>query len=406
MRYKGTDKTPPDIAIELGVRYLIEGSVVKMGDKVNIRIRLIDASKDEYLWTEEYEREFSDILALQGEIAQSIAGQVQIELTPQEETLLAVTRKVDPETHELYMKGMYHLKKYTPDGFAKGLEYLHQAVKKDPDEPLAHAGLALGYNLIAHSPAPMPDAINNARRAVLRAMELDPNLADVHLSLAMIKIYSDWDPEGAENSYKRALELNPSLAEAHNQYSWYLLLAGKNEEAVAALKKAQELDPVMPEYTAWLALLYAWLYRYDEVIEEANKSLELAPDFPLALWALGYGYAGKEMFEEAIAAHKKLAAISIDFKSALGETYALAGRSDAARRIAVELGSRQVAWDTWGIASIYGILGDKDEAFRWLEAAYAQRHPYIQWIYRTPALISLWDDPRFDDLAQRLNVTE
>jgi TolB-like protein len=406
MKYKGTDKTPPEIAAELGVQYVIEGSIVKMGEQVKISARLINAPNDEYLWAEEYERGFSDILGLQGEIAQTIAGQIQVKLTPQEETRLAVSRSVNPETHELYLKGMYHLKKYTPDGTKKGLAYLQQAVEKDTTDALAYAALALGYDLLAHSPSPPPDAISNARVAFLKAFELDESLAEVHLALAMIKIYGDWDKDGAEKSFERALELNPSLAEGFNQYAWCLLLKGKNDEAVAALKRAQEVDPLAPEYPAWLSLLYFWLERNDETIEEAKKSLELVPDFPIALYALGCGYAAKGMFEEAIAAHQKAAAISPAWGWGLGQTYALAGRKDEARQFAVELGSRQVVWDSWGIAEIYAALDDKDEAFYWLEAAYEQRHPYIQWIRNNPSLKPLRDDLRFDELARRLNLAE
>jgi TolB-like protein/Tfp pilus assembly protein PilF len=392
MQIKGMNKPPPDIAIELGVHYVIEGSVVKMGNHVRIVVRLINAL------------EFSDILALQGEIAQSIAGQVQVKLTPQEETRLAVSRKVNPETHELYLKGMYHLRKYTPDGFKRGLSYLHQAVEKDPDEPLAHAGLAIGYDLVAHSPSPPPDAISKARTAMLKALEFDESLAEVHLAQAMIEIYGEWDKENAGKSYNRALELNPSLAEAYNQYSWYLLLIGKADEAVTALKRAQEVDPLAPAYPAWLSVLYFWLERNDEAIEEAMKSLELVPDFPVALYSLGGSYAAKGMFKEAIAAHQKVAAISPDWGWGLGQTYALAGRRDEARQFAVELGSRQNVWDTWGLAEIYTALDDKDEAFRWLETAFEQRHPYIQWIWNNPGLKRLRDDSRFDNLAQRLNL--
>ena len=405
-KIKRMNKPPPEIAIELGVHYLIEGSVVKMGNQVKIRVRLINASKNEYLWTETYEREFSDILALQGEIAQSIAGQIQVKLTPQEETRLAVSRKVDPETHELYLKGMYHLKKYTPDGFKRGLSYLHQAVEKDPEEPLAYAGLALGYDLFAHSPSPPPDAISKARTAMLKALEFGEPLAETHLAQAMIQIYGEWDKEGAGKSYKRALELNPSLAEGHNQYSWYLLLIGKNDEAVTALKRAQEVDPLTASYPSQLGMLYFWLERNDEAIEEALKSIELVPGFRIALYTLGSSYASKGMYDEAIAAHQKLAAIGPAWEWCLGLTYALAGRKNEARQIAVELGSRQAVWETWGIAEIYAALDDKDEALKWLEAAFEQRHPYIQWIWSSPSFKPLRDDQRFIDLAQRLNLVE
>jgi serine/threonine protein kinase/Tfp pilus assembly protein PilF len=404
MKYKGTNKTPPEIAAELNVQYIIEGSIVKMGDQVKISARLINALNDEYLWAEEYARGLSDILGLQGEIAQAIANKIQIGLTPQEKTLLAVTRSVNPETYELYLKGMYHIRKYTPDGIANGLKYLQQAVEKDPEEPLAHAGLALAYSLIAHTPSPPPGALLKSKEEGLKALELDKSLGETYLAVAMAQIYGDWDKEGAEKSYKRALELNPSLAEAYNQYAWYLLLIGKEDEAVKSLKQAQEVDPLTAAYPAWLGMLYFWLDRNDESKEEALKSLELVPNFPIALYALGSVYAAKGMFEEAIATLQKLGAISLDWKWGLGLTYALAGRREDALAVVAELESQPKVWYTWGLAEVYTALGDKDKAFYWLNEAYKQHHPYIQWIWRNPSLKPLRNDPRFTDLAQRLNV--
>jgi len=406
MAYKGTEKTPPEIASELNIQYLIEGSIVKMGDQIKISARLIDAPNNEYLWAEQYESEFTAILALQGEIAQSIAGQVQIELTPQEESLLAVSRKVDPETHELYLKGMYHLNKYTPDGFAKGLGYLHQAVEKDPKEALAHAGLALGYDMLAHTPSPPPDALPNAKLFTAKAMELDENLAEVHLADGMNKIFSDWDWREAKLSYERAIKLNPSLAMAHAQYGFLLIIDRFADEGIAELYLAQKYDPLSPIFPAWQSWIYFWLDRNDEAIKEAHKSLELLSDFPIALYTLGCAYAANGMYDEAIVTHQKVAAIGMDWKWSLGQTYALAGRKEEALSVAVELESQPNAWYTWGLAEIYTALHDKDKAFYWLEEAFKQRHAYMQWLKINPSFKYLRDDPRFEDLAKRLNLAK
>jgi serine/threonine protein kinase/Flp pilus assembly protein TadD len=404
MKYKGTTKSPPEIAAELDVHYVIEGSVVKMGEEVKISARLIDAPKDEYLWAEEYQRGFSNILGLQGEIAQTIASQIQVKLTPQEEQRLTVTRSVNPETHELYLKGMYHLNQYTPEGTQKGMAYLREAVEKDPEESLAYAGLALGYEILAHTPSPPPEAQSQARIYTQKALELDENLAEAHLASAMIKMYADWDREGAEQEYQRALELNPSLDLAHAHYAWFLLQRGNEKAALSELSRAQELDPLFAGYPAWQGWMNYWAGKYDKAIEEAMKSLELVPDFPYGLYVLGGAYAAKGMFEEAIAAHQKLAAISLDWKWCLGQTYALAGRRDDALAVVAELESQPKVWYTWGLAEIYAALGKKDEAFHWLEKAYEQHHAYIQWILRNPGFKPLRGDPRFKDLAQRLNL--
>lgn len=406
MKYKGTDKVPPEIAAELGVEYVIEGSVVKMGDQIKVSIRLINAPNDEYLWAEEYERRFSDVLMLQGEIAQSIASQIQVTLTPQEEQLLAVSRSVNAETHELYLKGMYHLNKFTPEGIEKGMNYLHEAVEKDPEEPLAHAGLALGYDILAHTPSPPPDAIPQGRAAALKALELDDTLAEVHLALAMIKIYADWDRDGAKQSYQRALELNPSLALAHAHYAWALLIEGQVDEALEELYKAQALDPLEPIYPSWQAGVFNWSGDHDQAIEEALKALELVPDFPVGLANLGDAYEAAGMYEEAIPIRQKAGELNPAYKWGLGHTLALAGQRDEALQVAAELESQPDVWNTWGLAEIYTALGDKDEAFRWLEAAYEQHHPYIQWLRRNINFEPLHDDPRYEDLAQRLELPE
>jgi len=404
MIYKGTEKTPPQIAAELGVQYMIEGSIVKMDDQVKISARLIDAPNDEYLWAEEYERGFNNILGLQGEIAQSIASQIQVKLTPQEETRLTVSRSVDPETHELYLKGMYHMNKYTPDGFSKGFRYLHQAVEKDPNEPLTHAGLALGYDIIAHTPSPPPNPLSNARIYVAKALELDDNLAEAHLALAMIQVFADWDKPAAGLSFRRALELKPSLSLAHAQYAYYLLLNGRPDEGLIEMERAKELDPLSPINPAWKGWMYYWIGQNEEAIKEANESLELVPNFPIGLYILGCGYAAMGMYEEAIAAHQKAGMVSPDYGWALGQTYALAGRKNDALAIAAELDSQPKTWHTWGLAEIYTALGDKDKAFYWLEECFKQRHGYIQWLRCNSSFNPLHNDPRFEDLAERLNL--
>jgi tetratricopeptide (TPR) repeat protein len=301
---------------------------------------------------------------------------------------------------------MYHLNKFTPEGIEKGLAYLHEAVEKDPADALAYAGLALGYEIIAHTPSPPPDAPKKSRAALLKALELDETLAEAHLTLAMLKVYTDWDMTGAEQSYRRALELNSSLALAHAHYAWYLEIDDRIDEALAEMYKAQELDPLTPVYPAWQGWLYNDGGHYDKAIEQAKKALELVPDFPVGLYVLGCAYAGKGMYEEAITVHQKAGELSPDFKWGLGQTYALAGRKNEAYEVAAELESQSKVWDTFGLAEIYAALGDMDKAFHWLEVAYQQRHPYIQWLTGNSNFKPLHDDPRFNDLAQRLNLAE
>jgi len=407
MQYKGVKKPLPEIARELNVDAVVEGSVVRVAGQVRISAQLIHAPTDTHLWVESYERDLRDVLALQSEVARAIARQIEITLTPDQEARLAATRPVNPETYVAYLKGMFHLNKMTQEGTKKGLEYLHQAIEKDPADPLAYGGLALGYVASAHGPGATPDALARAEAAALKALELDETLTEAHAALAQIKLYRDWDWAGAEQAFQRALELNPNLTLTRAHYSWYLLLFGRTDEALAEMRRVQEVDPLTPLWPAWQGSLYLWAGQYDEAIDEARKSLELNPDFPVALYVLGSAYAAKGMYEEAIKTHQRAALLSRDRKSALGRTYAMAGRLEEARQVLAELEADPTPWDTWFIAQIYAVLGKKDEAFRWLEAAYGPpHHPYMPWTRYPPAFKPLHDDPRFKDLLRRLNLPE
>jgi len=406
MHYRDTPLTPPEIAAELGVDYLIEGSVAKLGDAVKISARLIHGARDEYLWAESYDRPFRDVLGLQAEIARAIAQKIRVELTPQEERLLAVDRTVAPETHELYLKGMYHINRYTPDSIQLGLKYLHRAVANDPNEPLAHAGLANGYGLLAHTPAPPPGVYQKSREAALAALALDENQAEAHQALAMIKMFSDWDREGAIASITHALELNPSLSMSHGMYGWFLELHGQVDEAFSEFQVAEKLAPLEPLFSSWLSEAYYIGDHPDEAADEAEKALELNPDLPIALHALGWALAGQGRIVEAIDVHKRVYEISPDYRWCLGETYALAGKRDAALEIAAEHEAKPKVWDSYGLAHIYHALGDVNKVFHWLEDGYRQRHPYILWFRRPGNFGSLSGDPRFRYLASRLGLPD
>ena len=406
MQYKDVKKPLPEIARELNVDAVVEGSVVRVAGQVRISAQLIHASTDTHLWVESYQRDLRDVLTLLSEVARTIARQIEITVTPDQEARLAARRPVNPETYEAYLKGMFHLNKFTPEGTKKGMDYLRQAIEKDPADPLAYAGLAGGYSIIGHGPAPSPEALPRAKAAALKALELDETLAEAHAVLAEVKLYYDWDWAGAEHAFQRALELNPNLAPARAHYSWYLRLFGRTDEALAEMKRAQELDPLAPIYSAWLGQQYWYAEQYDEAIDEARKSLELDSDFPVGLYVLGSAYAAKGMYEEAIVAHQKAGAVDPDLGWLLGHTYAMAGRRDEALNVLAELGEEYQQRNAWGVAEIYAALGEKDEAFRWLEAAYEYRHNWIPWMGGNPNYGPLHDDPRFGDLLRRMNLPE
>ena len=336
MRYKGTDKPLVEIARELNVDAVVEGSAQRVGQEAGITVRLIHAATEQQLWSQGYQRDLSDLLRLQSQVAQAIAGQVEIAVTPEEEARLAATREVTRESYEAYLRGTYYLNKYTPEGIKQGLAHLQQAIEIDPANPLAYAGLAAAYSDIAHLPAPIKEAFPRARAAALRALSLDDTLASAHLAMGEVKLYYEWDLAGAEPYFQRALELDPNLARAQTHYGWYLDAVGREDETERRLKLSVELDPFFSIYTAWLGWWYWWVAgRYDEAIEEAQKSLEIDPVLPQGLLVLGGAYAEKGMYEEAIAAHQKLAETYPRARGVLGRTYVLAGRRDEAKRIVV-----------------------------------------------------------------------
>jgi len=402
IRYKGSDKPLREIARELQAHALIEGSVMRAGDDVRINVQLIEAAADRHLWADIFDRKLEDVLALHSDVVRAIAAEVKVTLTPQEETRLAGARQINPETYEAYLKGMFYLNKFEIE---KGLTYFNQAIEKDPADPLAYAGLALGYVTVGHSHAATPDAWPRAREAALTALRLDETLAEGHAALADVKLYYEWDWEGAEQSFLRADELNPNLAMNHYHYAWYRALFGRLDEAIEEHKRAQELDPLTPLHTAWLGELYYWRGQYEEAIDEARKSLELDPDFPIGWLVLGRVYVAKGMYEEAIAAHQKLVEVAPRRRWNLGCTYALAGRRDEALKILAELEKEEATpFGAWGLASLYTALGEKDEAFRWL--AYEEPHAFVPWVRVLPLFEPLWDDPRFKDLLRRMNLPE
>lgn len=404
MRYKGTDKPLVEIARELNVDAVVEGSAQRVGQDAGITVRLIHAGTEQQLWSQGYQRDLSDLLRLQSQVAQAIAGQVEIAVTLEEEARLAATREVTRESYEAYLRGTYYLNKYTSEGIEQGLAHLQQAIEIDPANPLAYAGLAAAYSDIAHMPIPNQQAFPRARAAALRALSLDDTLALAHLAMGEVKLYYEWDLAGAEPYFQRALELEPNLARAQAHYGWYLDLVGREDEVERRLKLSVELDPFFPVYTAWLGWWYWWVAeRYDEAIEEARKSLEIDPVLHQGLSVLGGAYAEKGMHEEAIAAHQKLVETYPRMRGFLGRTYALAGRRDEARRIVIaEL--EKTTPVPWPLAEAYAALGDTDQAFQWLEKVYESRAVFFPWVRKVPAFRSLRDDPRFDDLMRRAGL--
>jgi tetratricopeptide (TPR) repeat protein len=406
MRYKGTTKTLAEIARELRVDALLEGSVVREQGRIGITAQLIQASTDRTLWAERFERELRSVLTLQGEIARSVARQVAVTLTPEEEKRLARAREVDPAAYEAYLKGSFHIAKLTPEGIKTGLAYLHEAVEKDPGNALAHAGLALGYSLAgSHSPSPPKDAFEKARASYTKALELDDTLAEGHAALAEAKLYRDWDWEGASTAFRRAIELNPSLARAHVHYGWYLNLIGRQAEAVDEMQRGRQLDPLDPTWAAWYADLNSYVGRYEDAAVAAREAVELGPSHHWSYEALALAESGRGRHEEAIAAGRKAAELNPGWQGALALVYARAGMKDEALAMIPELEKTKHRMDAYLLPPVSAAVGDRDKAVRWTQTAIEMRNPFAPWLFAWNDVVGpLRDDPRYQALRARLHL--
>ena len=409
--YRSISKPLPEIARDLRVAHIIEGSVLQSGDRVQITLQLIDAETDEHLWAENFERDLKDILTLQSEVARIVAERINVKLTLDEDTRFADTREVNPETYRAYLRGIYYLNQFTPEGFAKGLAYLHEAVASDPGDPLAYAALSRGYSLIGHSASPPPDAWARAKEAATKAAMLDPGLPEAHTALAEIKLYYDWDWEGARDSFEKAIELNPSQDWAHAHYGWYFQLTGDAERALEEMKKAYEIGPLMPLWPTWVGWLYWGENELDEALAYAQKAVDLSPDFSWGLFVLGGVQAAIGDYDEALATYERLRPIQANIANwGFAMTYDAMGRRDDVIEVAAELADNPGQKDLMFLGMIHSMLGNKEEALKWMEAAHDAHVDWFPWAGAgagsdfTRMLSSISGEPRFQTLVEGLDL--
>jgi TolB-like protein/Flp pilus assembly protein TadD len=372
LRYKGTSKPAGEIGRELGVGYLIEGGVLRSDGRVRVTATLIRAADQASLWAEEYNDDFRDLLPLQARISEAVVRQIGLRLTPPQEASLRVARHIEPEAHESYLRGLYELRKTSPDHAFKAMEFFQQAIARDPSDALAYAGLSEAYFNQGPSHAPL-EVMPKAKAAAAKAIELDDSLAEAHTSLAFIKLYFDWDWPGAEREFRRALQLNPDLPRAHFGYAHYLLTLGRGEDALQETQRAQALDPPFPgahldSHINFPGLLLQ-LRRYAEAAEVARQRSDFT-----AL-ALALAKLGKR--EEAIAAVDRVAdSTRTPIQLAeLATACAWAGRKDKAQKLlnaALQAGRTQYTCGT-NMAFAYAALGDKEKALAWLGKAFRDR---------------------------------
>ncbi|MCK4853975.1 MAG: tetratricopeptide repeat protein, partial [Bacteroidales bacterium] len=405
--FKNYNKPVPEIAREINVDYLVEASVLGFGDSITLQLRLIQVYPEEnVVWAESCSSNFTDVLKLNSGIAGQIAEKMNLDLSSEEIKKLPSPRKVNPESYRAYFRGMHHLNLDTPEDKEKGLEYLHEAVRIDPGEPFAYAGLALGYLEIAHGPLGTADDLIKAEAAANQAIKLDTTMAEIYAAKAAVYLYKTWEFEKAERYFIKALELNPNLALTRWHYAWALYLFDRMEEGIVENELAQKYDPFNPNITAHLGLLYCHDGRHEDAMREALKSLEIAKDYNMGYYALGKAYLSMGRIDDAIEAHKKLAELYPRWKWALGNTYAISGHRDEAEKILNELEKSEVnPFNALGLTIMYGALGKMDEAFKWL--AYEPHSAWLPWVAVIPSWSKLiHNDPRFEDFLKRLNLPD
>jgi TolB-like protein/Tfp pilus assembly protein PilF len=369
--------TMPMIGRTLGVANLIEGSIYRDGNRVRVVVQLINAASDKPIWAESYEREFSDVLSLQADIARAVARAVEVRLTHQDEESLARTLLIQPNTFESYLRAMFQFRKETRRGYRRGIEILEEALENDPTGALAYAGLAQGYAELGHSPFPVRGAYVRAKAAADKAIDLDDTLAEAHLAVGMYKLYYEYDWEGAEAGFRRALELNPSLTDAWYHMAWQLELFGRDEEAIAAGEKTVQLSPLSPFYISWLGDQYRDAGQYERAIDMAESVLELNPDYPVAWMVLGSALGELGKHEEAIEAHSNLGD-SAFWSWARSYTFGLAGRKSQIREIIANIEPEPD--NGLPLALSYASLGDVDQAMFWLDQVAEARIPWYPWM--------------------------
>ena len=411
MRYNRTDKPLPEIARELNVDTIVEGSVLRSGNRVRITAQLIDAASDRHLWAESYERDMQDVLKLQSEVAGAIAREIQIKLSPQEQASLANTPRVDPEAYQYYLQGRFYWNKRTEQGFRKGIEFFEDAIARDPQHALAYAGLADCYALLAsvgHAGAATREAVEGAGQAARRAIELDDSLSEAHTSLGFVKFRFEWDWAGAEREFRRAIELQPGYPTAHHWYATYLGTMGRMPEALAEVRRALALDPLSLTINAGLARLLSSAGQLDRAVEQIWKIMEMEPTFTRAYFDLGLMYAEHKKAEEAVAALQKAANQDPENPqviACLAYAHALAGNRDEAERVLVwlEEQGRKGYVSPFLQASIHAGLGENDRAIALLEKGYEVRATEMVYLKTEPFFEPLRPDPRFQDLLRRMN---
>ena len=410
MTYKGARKPLPQIARELNVDTVVEGTVLRSGNQVRIIAQLIEAPADKHLWSQSYEGDVRQTLTLQRQVARAIAEEIHIELTSHERDVLKSVKTVNPDAYEAYLKGRYFWNKRTADGMKKAIDYFNQAIEKDPSYAQAYAGLTDSYALAGdwkYGVLAPKEAFPKAKAAAIRAIALDSTLGEAHISLAFCLDGFDWDFVSADKEFTRGIELSPGYATGYEWYGWHLASLGRNDEAVAEVKKAASLDPLSLIISSDLAEELLIAHRIDEATEQARKTINMDSFFAPAHYVLGQALVQKHMYKEAIAELQRAVELSegsTAFTANLAYAYAVSGSRNEAVKILNDLKNRPQNGfsNAPEIALVYVGLDQKDQAMSWLEKAFEES--FSPWVFMRPAFDPLRSDPRFQNLLHRIGL--
>jgi TolB-like protein/Flp pilus assembly protein TadD/predicted Ser/Thr protein kinase len=407
-RYKGRENDAQTVGRELKVQAVLTGRVIQRGDNVSISTELVDVRNNSHLWGERYNRKLTDILALQEDLAKDISDGLRLKLSGEEKDRLTKHYTENPEAYQLYLKGSYHLQKYTPEEMRKGLECFNQALAIDPRYALAYDGLSSYYGAAVEWTLSPKEAMPKAKEAARKALEIDDDLAEAHGDMAYVHYCYDWDWAAAEREFRRAIELKPTDSMTRDIYAWFLVPMGRTDEAIAENKKAIDLDPLSLHTNTFLGMTLYHARRYAEAIVQLRKTIDLDPSYWWTHSWLGCAYQQQGQFPEAIAEfHEavRLASGIAEPRAYLGRVYALSGQRAEARKVLGELNatSKQIYVSPYDIALIYAALGEKDQALAWLERAFAERSTWMPYLKVDPELDSLRSEARFQDLVRRMN---
>jgi TolB-like protein/DNA-binding winged helix-turn-helix (wHTH) protein/Flp pilus assembly protein TadD len=406
-KYKGSSVAVSQVGKELHADYLLQGSVRRAPDRVRITVQLIEVRDQTDVWTESYDRELKDILAFQDSVARTIADQIHITLTAEQQTRIARPRQLEPAAYEAYLKGRYYWNKRTAESLQKASIYFQQAIDKDPAYGAAYSGLAdCNSGLTWHGFASPSEALPKANAAALKAIEIDPQSAEAHASLALVLDHRlDWP--AAEAEFKRALQLDPRYANAHHWYGDYLSINGRHDEALLEARQALELDPLNLMIGTWVGLRYYLARKYDRAIAQGRNTVELDPNFAAAHLLLGESYAQMGLHEQGLAELEKAASLSGNsplYLAQVGVAHASAGRRTEALRIVGQLQrvSTERYVSPYGLAQIYAALNDKEQTLKWLQTAYDDHAVWMSYLGVDPVFDRFRSDQRFQGLLRRL----